>query len=109
MGRGEEISLTEDVVFAQLLLDNSIVGNGDSLSINLGVTAFVDQFSDRLEVGFTVCDVGLDELEHVFGGLGHADKDTIVDLEKTEELQDFTGLGGEFRDTTQSPSVSEPK
>ena len=43
--------------------------------------------------------VGLDKTEHLLGGLGHLDEDTVVDLEQTEELQDFAGFGCNLVDT----------
>lgn len=33
------------------------------------------------------------------GGLGDPDKDTVVDLEESEELEDLSGLGGDLGDT----------
>ncbi len=44
-------------------------------------------------------DVGLNETEHLLGGAGSLDKHTIVDLEQSEELQNFAGLGSNFVDT----------
>lgn len=44
-------------------------------------------------------DVGLNETEHLLGSLGHLDEDTIVDLEKTEQLQDLAGFWCNFVDT----------
>ena len=46
-----------------------------------------------------VSDIGLDKSEHLLSGLGDLNKDTVVDLEKAEELEDFTGLGGYVVDT----------
>ena len=103
-----EIRLTQNVVLAQRLLDDCIVGDGDPLSVDLGVSTLVHQFTDSLEVGLSVRDIWLDELEHVLGGLGHSDKDTVVDLEETEELEDFAGFGGEFGDTERRALARRP-
>ena len=46
-----------------------------------------------------VCDVGLNETEHLLGRPGDSDKDTVVDLEETEELEDFAGFRGDLADT----------
>lgn len=35
----------------------------------------------------------------MLGSPGSLDEDTIVDLEETEELQDFSGFGCDFVDT----------
>jgi hypothetical protein len=55
--------------------------------------------TDGLQVGVAVCDEGLDDLQHLNGGLGEADEDTIVDLEKTEELEGLALLGVNLVDT----------
>jgi hypothetical protein len=46
-----------------------------------------------------VGDVWSDETKHLFRGLGDSDKDTVVDLQQSEELQDLSGLGGDLGDT----------
>jgi len=51
------------------------------------------------QVGLAVGDVRLDELEHLGGGLGVADKDAVVDLEEPEQLEDLAGLGRNLVDT----------
>jgi len=50
---------------------------------------------ENLPVG----DVGLNTEKHLRGSLGNLDKDTVVDLEETEKLQDLAGLGGNVVDT----------
>ena len=77
---------TDDTVLAQKLLNDGVVGDGDSLTVNLGVTPLVDEFSDSLEVDLSECNVRLDNVQHLGGSLGDSDKDTVVDLEQTEEL-----------------------
>lgn len=82
-----------------MLLDNLVVGNGDSLTVNLGVTPLVDEFSDRLEVDLAVGDVWADQVEHLLSRLGDSDENTVVDLKETEKLEDLLWLGGDLRDT----------
>ena len=41
-----EIFHAKNVVFSELLLDDRIVGDGDTLLVNLAVSAFVDQFTN---------------------------------------------------------------
>ena len=81
-----EVLHADDTELAQRLLDDGVVGDGDSLAVDLGVSSLVNQFSDGLQVDFTVGDVWVDELQHLGGGLGHSDEDTVVDLQKSEEL-----------------------
>lgn len=49
-----------------------------------------------------VGDVWLDETKHLLGSLGDSNKDTVVDLEQSEELQDLSGLRCDLGDTLQS-------
>lgn len=61
-----------------------------------------------------VGDVGLDHEEHLRGSLGDLDKDSVVDLEETEELEDLAGLGGNVVDTARRvvsafPLLHRPK
>jgi len=46
-----------------------------------------------------VGDVWFDETKHLLSSLGDPDKDSIVDLEQSEELEDLSGLGGDLGDT----------
>lgn len=112
----------DDAVLAKGALDDSVGGKGDALLVDLAVSTLVDELADGLKVGLSesgeslvspmvvekcrsggmdepVGDVGLDEEEHLGGGLGDLDEDTVVDLEETEELQDLAGLGGNVVDT----------
>ena len=50
-------------------------------------------------VGVTISNERLDNLQHLHGGLGHLDEDTIVYLKKSEELQGFPFLGINLVDT----------
>ena len=46
-----EILNGEDIVLAESLLDDGVVGKGDALLVDLAVSALVDQLTDRLQVG----------------------------------------------------------
>lgn len=94
---------TDDAELAELLLDDGVVGDGESLAVDLGVSSLVDELPDGLEVDLAVGDVWLDESEHLLGGLGHSDEDTVVDLQESEELEDLLGLGGDLGDTAGQP------
>lgn len=91
---------TDDAVLAEVLLDDGVVGQRDALLLgSLGVSTLVDELADRLQVGVTVGDERLDDLQHLSGGLGQADEDTAVDLEETKELQGLALLGVNLVDT----------
>ena len=44
---------TEDVVLAKRLLDHAVIGERNTLLVDLSVTTLVDEFTNRLKVGFT--------------------------------------------------------
>lgn len=44
----------ENVVFAQLLLNDGIRGEGEALVVDFAVSAFVDKLTDRLQVRLAV-------------------------------------------------------
>lgn len=77
---------TDDTEFTELLLDDLVVGDGDSLSVDLCVSSLVDEFSDSFKVDLTVGNVRTDEVEHLLSSLGDSDEDTVIDLQKSEKL-----------------------
>ena len=89
----------DNAVLAKVLLNDLVVGKSNALLVDLPVATLVDELTDSLEVGVTVGDVGVDNSQHLLGGLGETDEDTVVDLEQTEKLQDLTGLGSDLVDT----------
>lgn len=95
----DEILNTHNAVLAEVLLNNGVVGKSNALLVDLSVTTLVDKLLDGLQVGVTVGDPGLDDLEHLGDGLGDLDEDTVVDLEETEKLEDLAGLRGHLVDT----------
>lgn len=97
----DEILHTDNAVLAEVFLNDGVVSQGNALLIDLSVTALVDELLDALQVGVTVGDPGLDNLDHLGDGLGDAHEDTVVDLKETEELEDLAGLGGNLVDTVE--------
>jgi len=55
--------------------------------------------ADGFEVGFSVGDVWLNDLQHFLGCFCQSNKNTIVDLQQSEELQDFSWFRSNFIDT----------
>jgi hypothetical protein len=43
-----------------VLFDDLVVRESDPLAVDFSIPALVDEFADRLLVGVTVCDKGLD-------------------------------------------------
>jgi hypothetical protein len=95
----DQVLHADNAVLGKVLLDDGVVGEGNALLVDLGVSALVDELTDGLQVGVTVGNEGLDDLEHLRGGLGQTDEDTVVDLEKTEELESLALLGVDLVDT----------
>ncbi len=95
----DEILHADNALGAQSLLDDGVVGQGDALAVDFGITALVDKLLDGLEVGVTIGNVGLDNAEHVDGGLVQLDKDGVVDLEQAEQLEHLADLGRDTVDT----------
>ena len=96
----DEILNADDAVFAEVLLDERVVGESNALLVDLSVSTLVDELTNSLEVGVTVGDPWLDDLQHLKGGLGQANEDTIVDLKETEELEDLARLRSNLVDTS---------
>lgn len=103
----DEVLDADDAVLAEVLLDELVVGDGQTLLVDLAVAALVDELTDGLQVGVAVGDEGLDDLQHLGGGLGEADEDTIVDLEETEELESLALLGVDLVDTLDADNEGE--
>lgn len=95
----DKILHADNAVLAEVLLNDLVVGEGNTLLVDLSVTALVDELTDGLEVGVTVGNVGVDDGQHLLGSLGKTDEGTVVDLEQTEQLEDLAGLGRDLVDT----------
>ena len=103
----DQVLNADDAVLAEVLLDELVVGDGQALLVDLAVAALVDKLTDGLEVGVAVGDEGLDDLQHLGGGLGEADEDTVVDLEEAEELERLALLGVDLVDTLDADDEGE--
>lgn len=104
----DQVLHADNAVLAEVLLDDGVVGERDAVLLaGLGVSALVDELTDGLEVGVSVGDEWLDDSEHLRGGLGQTDEDTVVDLEKTEELKGLALLGVDLVDTLDADDEDE--
>jgi hypothetical protein len=95
----DKILNADNAVLAEVLFNDLVVGERDTLAVDLAVTTLVDELTDGLEVGVTVGNVWVDDGEHLSGSLVQANEDTVVDLEKTQQLQDLARLGSNLVDT----------
>lgn len=105
----------DDAVLAKVLFNNGIVRQRQTLTIDLAVSTFQDELANRLEIWLSVQTfeswlsfgevdapirhIGLHKLQHLRCCLGHLDKDAIVDLTKTQELENLARLGCNLVDT----------
>jgi len=82
------------------LVDDIIIGDGDSLVENLSMSSLVDQRTNRLEVGISKSNVWFDALQHVQSGSSQSDENTIVNLSQSQELQDLLWFRSQTVDTS---------
>ncbi len=95
----DQILHAHNAIFAKAALDERVVGKCNALLLDLSITTLVDELADGLQVGVAIGDVRVDNGEHLLGGFGQLDEDAIVDLEKSEELEDLARLRGDLVDT----------
>lgn len=103
----DQVLHAQDIELTQVSLDNGVVGQGNSLLIDLTETSLVNQLSDGRQRGVTVSDVGLSQLDQLRGGLGQSDKDTSVNLGQTQQLHDLSGLRRDLHDTLDSDNENQ--
>jgi hypothetical protein len=101
----DDVLYADDPVLAQVLLDDGVVGESNSLLVaarrsvscsnignmlvnclHLAVSSLVDEFTNRLEVWISVSNVRLNNTKHLDRSLGKADEDSAVDLDQAEKL-----------------------
>lgn len=95
----DQVLNADDSVLTKGFLDNGVVSKGNALALNLSVSTLVDQGADRGKVGVAISNIRLNDAEHLSSSLGKLDKDTVIDLEQTQELEDLARLGGDLVDT----------
>lgn len=103
----DEVLHADDAILAKVVLDDGVVGERETLLVDLAISALVDKLADGLQVGVTVCDEWLDDTQHLDGSLGQADEDTIVDLQETEQLKGLALLGVNLVDTLDADDEGE--
>lgn len=97
----DQVFHADNAVLAKVLLDKLVVGKGNTLLVDLSVTTLVDELTDALEVGVAVGNVWVNNGQHLSSSLGELDEDSVIDLEKTEKLQDLARLRSNLVDTIQ--------
>ena len=98
----DEILNTGDSVFTEFSLNNGVISDWDSSSLDLTATSLVDEFADGLSGWITVGNEWLDHLDHVPCGFVKFDENGVVQLSQSEELQNFLWLWGKLSDTVRN-------
>lgn len=103
----DEVLNAVDAKLAEVVRDQLVVDDGDSLLIDSSETSLVNESLDGLLRRITVSDVGLNSSQHVDGGLVQSDQDGIMELSKSQELQDLSDNGSQTVDTSNSDNQSD--
>jgi hypothetical protein len=80
---------TNDAVFTEVVFNDLVVCDGQTLFVDLCETTLVDEFLDSLEIGISPGDVRTNPLQHLKGSLVQLNKDTRVDTVQTEKFEYF--------------------
>jgi len=96
----DQVLDANDGVVVELGLDLLVVCDLHALTVCLEVAALVDECANCLERWVTVCDVWLDEAEHVLHWLVDLDEDSVEDLTQAQKLQNLALLWCNLCDTT---------
>jgi len=88
-----------DTLLAERLVDDAVVGKGDSRSVDLAVSTLVDESLDGVTGWVSVGHVWLDVADHVDGSSVQTDEHTVVELTESQQLHDLLLLGWELVDT----------
>lgn len=100
-----------DTKLAQLGRDHVVVLDTNALASSGGSDAngstLIDKLTDHAQGRSTVSDKWLDVFQHLLGSSVDFDEDTVVDLEESEKLEDFLGLGGNLVDTAKNNFIAD--
>lgn len=103
----DQVVNRDDAELAQVSLNDSVVGQSNSLLVDLTVTSLVNQLSDSGVRWVTVSNVWLDQLQQLGGSLGDLDEDTSVDLVQSQQLHDLSWLWSNLVDTLDSDNEDQ--
>jgi len=98
----DQIFHAGQTLFAEAVFNNFVVGEWDSLAVNLSETTLVDELGDQFLGWVTIGDVWFDLAEHVGGGLADADEGGVVELTESQQLKDLADNWGKVVDTSDS-------
>ena len=102
----DDILNAVETVLAKFTLDDGVVGERDSASVDFTVTSLVDELLNGVSGWETIGDKWFDHSEHVPGGLVELDEYSVVQLSQSKELQDLLWLRSKLVDTKREKQVS---
>lgn len=92
----------QNTVLTQVSFNDSVVGQRNSLLVDLTVTSLVQKLSNSRVGWVTVSDVWFNQLQQFNGSLGDLDESTRVDLVQSQKLQNLSWLWSNLVDTLNS-------
>ena len=84
----DKIFNTNNSMFSQDLLNDTVRCKRNSLLVDLSVTSLVDQFSDGFSWWVSEGYVGLNSSQEVYWGLVDSDEGSVVQLSQSQKSQD---------------------
>ena len=102
----DEVLNAGDAALTELTSNHAVVGQSDSLAVDLSVASLVDELADGVAGWESVGDKWLNESDHVDGSSVQLHEHTVVELSQTEELHDLLLLWSKLVDTIKKHSVS---
>jgi hypothetical protein len=88
----DQVLHAADSNFAELTSDDAVVSKRNSASVHLSVTTLINKTRNGVTGWITESNVGLDPLDHVPGCLVQLNKNTVVELTKTQKLENLSGF-----------------
>ena len=85
-----------------LLLDQFIRFNMNSIIINISICLFIDKFRNNLFGWFTPCDIIFNSLQHCRGCQSSLNKNSSIDLPKTKFIKNDLLLFGNISNSSNS-------
>lgn len=95
----EKVFHRKNTELAEVSLDQLVGGKSNALLVDLSVSTLVQKLADGSMAGVTVGNVSLNKSEELLSSLGDTQKDTVVDLQKSQQLEGLSGLGGNLVNT----------
>lgn len=101
------LNADDSVLLSESVLNDGVVSEGNSRAVDLSEASLVDKLGNGSLRWVAIGDVGLDSSQHVDGGLVELHEHTVVQLSKSQQLEDLLALGVKLVDTTKSWLINQ--